>query len=93
MTSLTYGERATRIVDRVLPKLRSAHGWYDPEWFVEAARREGQRQRLYWRTFARLRAKAEGGVPHITIPSGCEHLWGPGTAMFDVAEELEGGTK
>ena len=85
----TYHQRAARIVDRVMPPIRTPHGFYDPQGFVAACRYSSERKRLYWRTFARLRAKAEGGRPFIAIPKNCEHLWGPGDAMFDVARELE----
>lgn len=85
----TYHERARRIVDRVMPKTPTPHGFYDPAGFIAAARYSGERNRLYWRTFARLRAKAEGGRPYLTIPPNCEHLWRPGDALFDVARELE----
>ena len=83
-----YKARAEKIVDRVLPALPVAHGFYDPHGFVAASRRLSERKRLYWRTFARLRAKAEGGVPYIAIPKNSAHLFGPGDAMFDVAMEL-----
>ena len=85
----TYHERAAQIVDRVMPRLPTPHGFYDPHGFVAACRYSSERKRLYWRTYARLRAKAEGGKPYIAIPKNCEHLWGPGDAMFDVARELE----
>lgn len=84
-----YTARALRIVDRVLPKLPQPQGWDDPRGFVAGSRRLGERKRLFYRIFARLRAKAEGGAPYLAVPPGCEHLWGPGTAMFDVARELE----
>ncbi len=91
-----YHERAWRIVDRVMPKLppeRTPHGFYEFDAFMEGAQRkgrhEGARRRLYWRTYARLRAKAEGGKPFIRLPQGSGHLFGPGDPMFDVAKELE----
>jgi len=84
-----YHKRAARIVDRVMPKIKTPHGFFDPEGFIEASRYSGQRMRLYWRTLARLRAKAEGGRPYIAIPKHCEHLWRAGDAMFDVAREME----
>ena len=84
-----YPARAIRIVDRVLPKLPSAHGFYDPTGFVAKSRRNGERQRLYWRTLARLRAKVEGGKPYLKLPRDCEHLYGPGNALYDISKELE----
>jgi hypothetical protein len=89
MSRPDYQARAWRIVDRLLPKLPPAPGFYDPAGFIDGSRRLGERNRLFWRTYARLRAKAEGGPPRIGIPANCEHLWGPGDAMFDVARELE----
>lgn len=85
----TYHQRAARIVDRVMPPIKTPNGFYDPQGFVAACRQSSERKRLYWRTFARLRAKAEGGKPYIAIPKNCEHFLGPGDAMFDVARELE----
>jgi len=84
-----YRERAWRIVDRILPTVPLAHGFYEPELFVARSRRNSERKRLFYRTFARLRAKAEGGRPFIGIPKHSEHLYGPGDAMWDVARELE----
>lgn len=82
-----YHGRATRIVNRVLPALRPAHGWYDPAGFVARAQRCGARERLHWLIFAKLRAKAEGGEPYITLPKGVDHL--AGGPMWQVAKELE----
>lgn len=82
-----YRERATRIVDRVLPDIPATNPLCDPEGFVAACRRHGDRQRLFWRTYARLRAKAEGGLPYLTLPKDCEHL--SGGAMWQVAREFE----
>lgn len=86
-----YRARAWRIVDRVLPLPGSGarHGFYDPAGFLERARIRGQRKRLALRIFARLRAKAEGGVPYLAVPKNVPHLFGPGDALFDVARELE----
>lgn len=84
-----YSERAQRIVDRVMPAIPTPHGFYDPAGFIAASRHSGERKRLYWRTFARLRAKAEGGKPYITLPKNSSHLFSAGDAMFDVARELE----
>lgn len=82
-----YHARAGRIVDRVLPTLPTAHGFYDPAGFIAAARRHGERERLYWRTFARLRAKAEGGRPYLRLPKDCPAVAeGP---LAQVARELE----
>lgn len=86
-TSRRYHERAWRIVDRVLPALPSAHGFYQPHAFMAGARRGGDRKYLEWMIYARLRAKAEGGEPHISIPKNCEHLWGPGDSMFDASRD------
>lgn len=83
-----YHARANRIVDRVLPALPVAHGFYDPQGFAEAARRQGERKRLYWRTFARLRAKVEGGPPRIDMPKGSDRVLSGGI-MWQVARELE----
>lgn len=83
-----YHARANRIVDRVLPALPVAHGFYDPLGFVEGARRQGDRSRLFWRTLARLRAKVEGGPPRIDMPKGSDHILG-GSIMWQVARELE----
>lgn len=79
-------DRAWKIVDRVLPELPTAHGFYQPHAFVASARRSGDRKYLEWMVFARLRAKAEGGEPFIAIPKNCEHLWRPGDTMFDAAQ-------
>jgi hypothetical protein len=87
---LTYSERAARIVARVMPPRPAPHGFYDPAGAIAHAREAGERRRLYWRTFARLRAKAEGGRPYITLPRDSGHIIGPGDAMYDVARELEG---
>lgn len=84
-----YSDRATKIVDRVMPRRPTPHGFYDPQGFVENCRYNSQRKRLYWRTYARLRAKAEGGKPYITLPKNSDHLWGPGDAFYDVSKELE----
>lgn len=84
---MTYQERARRIVDRVLPALPDAHGFRDPAGFIAGSRRQGERARLYWRTFARLRAKAEGGKPFLALPKDCPAL--EGGAMWEVARELE----
>lgn len=86
--ALDYQARARRIVDRVLPDIPATKPLCDPEGFVAACRRHGDRQRLFWRTYARLRAKAEGGQPYIALPKDCEHL--SGGAMWQVARELEG---
>jgi hypothetical protein len=83
-----YRERAWRIVDRVLPALPSAHGFYQPHAFIAGARRRGDRNYLQWMIFARLRAKAEGGEPHIKLPKDCEHSLG-GSAMWDASKALE----
>ena len=87
----TYHHRAARIVDRAMPSIETPHGFYDPQGFMDALCYAGERKRLYWRTFARLRAKAEGGKPYISPPKDCGHIWGPGDAMFDVAHELASG--
>ena len=84
----TYGERAWRIVDRVLPKLPPAHGFYDPAGFVARGQRNYAREELYWRTMPRLRAKAEGGRPFIAMPKHCDHIYG-GSIMERISRELE----
>jgi hypothetical protein len=80
----SYHERASRIVARVMPIRPAGHGFYDPAGFVASCRYSSERNRLYWRTFARLRAKVEGGRPHLNVPAGME-----GTALYAVARELE----
>lgn len=84
---LGYQDRAWRIVDRVLPKLQPAHGFYDSRSSIRAARRLGDRNYLSWMIFARLRAKAEGGDPHIDLPYGCEESL-RGSAMWNAANAL-----
>lgn len=86
-----YNKRAWRIVDRILPLPPGGarHGFYDPAGFLERAQIRGQRKRMQLRIFAKLRAKAEGGVPFIAVPKNVPHLFGPGDALFDVARELE----
>lgn len=83
-----YHARAWRIVDRLLPKLPSAHGFYQPHAFIAGARRGGDRKYLEWMIYARLRAKAEGGEPHIKLPKDCEHSLG-GSAMWNASKALE----
>lgn len=83
-----YKDRAWRIVDRLLPALPSAHGFYQPHAFIAGARRRGDRNYLQWMIFARLRAKAEGGEPHIKLPRDCEHSLG-GSAMWNASKALE----
>lgn len=85
----TYLQRAARIVDRVLPVKPTPHGFYDPDGFVLSARYRRERKMLLYRTFARLRAKAEGGKPCIIISPADAHLWRPGDAIYDVSKELE----
>lgn len=82
-----YMERAQRIVDRVMPPLPVAHGFYDPRGFVERSRYNRSRKVLYWRTFARIRAKVEGGQPFLKMPADTYAL--RGSAMAQVARELE----
>lgn len=82
-----YKDRARRIVDRLLPALPSAHGFYQPHAFIAGARRRGDRNYLQWMIFARLRAKAEGDEPRVAIPKNCEHLWRAGDAMFDASRD------
>jgi hypothetical protein len=84
---MTYQDRARRIVDRVLPHLPAANPLYDAAGFRASSIRHGERERLYWRTFARLRAKAEGGKPFLKLPKDCAAL--EGGAMATVARELE----
>lgn len=83
-----YKDRAWRIVDRLLPEFPSAHGFYQPHAFIAGARRRGDRNYLQWMIFARLRAKAEGGEPHIKLPKDCEHSLG-GSAMWNASKALE----
>ncbi len=85
-----YRRRAWRIVDRVmpLPTGGAPHGFYEPAAFLDRAVLRGERKRLHLRTFARLRAKAEGGAPYLAVPKNVPHLFGPGDALFDVAAEL-----
>lgn len=81
--------RAWRIVDRLLPYLPRAHGFYEPEEFMARVSRNNWRKRLWLYIKARLRAKAIGGVPHIRLPAHCEHIWAPGDALYDVSKFLE----
>ena len=83
-----YSERATRIIDRVMPKNTTPHGFYNPAGFVGSCVYETIRRRAYWMTFARLRAKAEGGRPYVELPPRCEHLFNAGNPMFDVSKYL-----
>jgi hypothetical protein len=82
-----YRARAARIVERLLPSLPAVNPLYDAAGFVAASRRHGERERLFWRTYARLRAKAEGGKPYLALPKDCAALWGG--PMWQVARELE----
>lgn len=82
-----YRDRACRIADRVLPARPSAHGFYHRHDFIAAARRGGKRRYLVLMIEARLRAKAEGGAPHIGIPKNSDHLWGPGDTMFNASRD------
>jgi hypothetical protein len=82
----SYGERAKRIVERVLPHLPTPNPLYGAEGFMAAAQRHSERDRLYWRTFARLRAKAEGGAPVLKLPRDSYAL--EGGAMAEVARDL-----
>lgn len=79
--------RAHRIVDRVLPILPAVSGFYEAEQFIAASRRHGERENLYWRTLARLRAKVEGGKPSLALPKDCPAV--SGGVMGDVAREME----
>lgn len=89
MNARTYSERAWRIVDRVLPKLPVVSAFYDPAGFEEAGRRNYAREELFWRTMPRLRAKAEGGAPYITMPKHMDHVFG-GSIMERISREFEG---
>jgi len=86
-----YSRRAWRIVDRVMPRIShpAPHGFYDRHAFMDQALLKDERKRMHLRIFARLRAKAEGGKPYLSVPKGVPHLFGPGDALFDVAAELE----
>lgn len=79
-------ERTRRIVDRALPRRPEANGFYEPVDFIAGARRNGERERLFWRTFARLRAKMEGGKPCLKLPADCPAV--ADGAMGEVAREL-----
>lgn len=83
-----YRARAHAIVDRVLPELPSVHGWDDPHGFAAASARRGDRSYLFWHVFARLRAKAEGGLPSIALPPDSEHCLS-GSGMWRAAKEFE----
>lgn len=51
-------ERACRITDRLIPKHRAPHGWDDPQGFVSACQREGERRELFREVLKRLQDKA-----------------------------------
>ena len=81
-----YRGRALRIVDRVMPAIRvTPHGFHDPKGFIAAAQYSNGRARLFWRTFARLRAKAEGGAPYLKVPQSAALVGG---TLWTVAREL-----
>lgn len=84
---MEYADRAWRIVNRVLPEISTPHGFDDPQGFVVASIRGGDRLRLFYRTYARLRAKAEGGKPFLQYPRDVPAL--EGTIMWQVSKELE----
>lgn len=80
-------ERTQRIVDRILPELPSAHGFYQPHAFVAGSRRRGDRNYLAWLLYGLLRGKAEGHPPEIRMPKDSEHCLG-GTAMDRASKAL-----
>ena len=83
-----YTNRAWAIVDRVLPKRGfDAHPFSDPEGFAASCQHAHRRNLMFWRTFARLQAKAEGGDPCIRMPKDQSAL--EGSAMQIVSRELE----
>lgn len=82
-------ERAQAITDRLLPDLAAAHGFYEREAFADRAVRGYWRKRLQLYLAARLRAKGTGTAPEIRLPRHADHLFGPGTAMHDVAAFIE----
>lgn len=88
MSDQNYRERAWKIVNRLLPELPNAHGFYEPAAFILSARRSGDRNYFFWMVFAKLRAKTEGEGPHIDLPENCEHSLGGG-AMWNAAKALE----
>ena len=84
----SYGRRAWRIVDRILPPTDCRpSAFYDPEAFIIVRRYKDKRARLFWHTFARLRAKAEGGRPRLDLPADDYAI--RGSSMWNVAKELE----
>jgi hypothetical protein len=47
-------ERAAKIADKLWPLGPQAHGFYDPDGFMERAWRRGQNRRVYKRAYQRL---------------------------------------
>lgn len=85
--NLEYQRRARRIVERVMPALQfTPNPLASPTDFMAATQYSAERTRLYWRTIARLRAKAEGGRPYLDVPKGDAMI---GSIMHQVAKELE----
>lgn len=83
-----YKRRARAIIDRKMPPItKTYHGFFESEAFVLSSRYNGERELLVWRTYARLRAKDEGGAPYIKLPKDDHAL--RGGAMWTVAKQLE----
>lgn len=81
--------RTNRIVDRVWPMHKHApHGFYQPDAFMARLEERSRRSVLWHKVKARLRAKAEGGLPRIKLPRNASHVT-KGSAMEQAARELE----
>ena len=81
--------RTKRIVDRILPSKPVPHGFDDPQGFMQCALTRGWRIRLHLYLAARLKAKQQGGVPEIQLPKDSDHLFRPGTALYDISRYIE----
>lgn len=67
-------DRTNRIMDRVWPEAgRAAHGFYQPKAFFDGAMERGERRILWLKIKARLKAKRDGGLPRIRLPSNADH--------------------
>lgn len=63
----TIGQRAWNIVDRIMPPIRTPHGYYDTQGFIAACRYGAERNRRYRVIFWRLVEKVE---PQLTEVHG-----------------------
>ena len=82
-----YHRRARKIVDRVMPEVDVPNAFFNIAGYLDAHAYNRERGKMHWRTFARLRAKAEGVVPYINLPKGSSAI--QGSDMWHVAKELE----